>query len=108
MNIDYTAIIAKADARKDALLRFEAAVQQLSGHINEGDDPDLIEAFHTFQEAFNALDAEALALLPPNTGHSLSRWVANMLSTWAYVDKATGGLSCEPTPRNALYALAET
>ena len=106
MNIDYTAIIQKANDRKDALMRFEAAVRQLSSEINESGSPELIEAAYALQQSYNALDAEARALLPGNCELPLVLFVNNMLSMWAFVDKPGAGLG-QMTPRQALYRLGE-
>lgn len=107
MNIDYAAIIEKANARKDALQKFELAVQGLRGEINEAHEPDLISAARDFQNALHALDAEAHALLPQNTAQVLGLFVNNLLSMWAFVDKVSNSaFTVARTPRAALDILA--
>lgn len=107
MNIDYAAIIEKANARKDALQKFELALQGLRGEINESGDPDLITALQDFQKACCALDAEAQNMLPPGALNVARHFAANVLAMWAYVDKISGSaLSIQMTPRAALNALA--
>ena len=109
MNIDYTAIITKANERKEALQAFERAVQGLRGEINEGGHPDLIEALYDFQKAEKNLDEEARQMLPVNGLQPLSLFVNNMLSMWAFVDKISGSaLSVQVSPRAALDILAES
>lgn len=103
MNIDYTAIITKANERKEALQAFERAVQGLRGEINESGHPDLIETLYDFQKAEKNLDEEARRMLPVNGLQPLSLFVNNMLSMWAYVDKISGSaLSVQVSPRAAL------
>lgn len=107
MKIDYVAIIEKANARKDALQKFELAVQGLRGEINEGGHPDLIEALYDFQKAEKGLDEEARRMLPAHGLIPLSQFVNSMLASWVYVDKINGNaLSIQRTPREALDTLA--
>lgn len=107
MNIDYAAIIEKANARKDALQKFELAVQGLRNEINESGHPHLIGALYDFQKAEKGLDEEARHMLPTHGLVPLSLFVNNMLSMWTYVDKISGSaLSIQRTPRAALDILA--
>lgn len=63
MKIDYAAIIAQANARKDALLQFEAAAKQLHCEMSWARET-LLPAAAEFERAYQALDAEARLLLP--------------------------------------------
>ena len=84
MNIDYAAIIQKANDRKDALMRFEVAVTNLSSEINEGPNP-LIEALAGFKKCWEALDGEAQALVGVNYGHLLNTFASDMLVQWSRI-----------------------
>lgn len=107
MNIDYTAIITKANERKDALVQFEEAVRLLRSEINDGNEPDLITAAHLFQTAVNNLDAEAVAMLPGHNLEPVRLFVNNLLSMWAFADKIGGSaFAVQKTPRKALFELA--
>jgi hypothetical protein len=107
MNIDYAAIIQKANDRKDALMRFEAAVRRLSGEINESREPDIIEALRHFQHVATALDQEAQSMLPVNSLHPVLAFANNVLQMWSYVDRSGTSCTAPDTPRKALYRLAE-
>lgn len=103
MNIDYTAIIQKANDRKDALMRFEAAVNELHSEINEGPNP-LIEALAGFKKCWEALDTEAQALVGVNYGHLLNTFSTDMLTQWKRVDSVD--TYRHVSPRGALDKMA--
>lgn len=69
MNINYAEIIEKANARKDALLAFEKAVDNLHAEMIEG-VPDIISYCHEYRRTYKALDNEALELLPGRNFHA--------------------------------------
>ena len=82
MNIDYSAIIAKANARKDALQKFEDAVTNLRAEINEAGGPELITALYDYKTKYDALDLEAIQLLPAEAGRVLWQFASGMLAAW--------------------------
>lgn len=107
MNIDYAAIISKANERKDALLRFESVVLNLRSEIDPDREPDLIVVARAFQKAVSDLDEEARRMLPFHKLQPINQFVNNLLSTWDFVDKLSGSaLSSQLTPRAALQELA--
>lgn len=104
MNIDYAAIIAKANARKDALMRLEAAVTELRSEINENPNP-LIEALAGFKKSWEALDGEAQALVGVNYGHLLNTFANDMLVQWSRINSIDSYRAI--SPRGALDAMAD-
>lgn len=81
MNIDYTAIITKANERKDALIRFEQAAIALKAEMacfEEDTLPVLVE----YQAAYKALDDEARKLLPGTAGHAANVLANDLCGTF--------------------------
>lgn len=109
MNINYAEIIEKANARKDALLAFEKAVNNLHTEMTEG-VPDIISYCHEYERTYKALDNEAQRLLPGdhlNAAHVMGIFAARMLEAWnAMLTKPYGTFPC--TPLEAAVILAGT
>lgn len=86
MNIDYAAIIAKANERKDSLQRFEVASQYLKVQLRTSQP--LLDALAAWKACHEQLDTEARYLLPRSSrgvepcSVSLAMWVGNILSQW--------------------------
>lgn len=72
MNIDYAAIIATANVRKEALQAFEAATIQFKAEMNCFEE-DTLPAVREFIRAYKNLDNEALQLIPKQAAHAA--WV---------------------------------
>lgn len=104
MQIDYTQIIAQANARKDALQSFERAAQDLATEVGASGTPDLIAALEEFQRRLKALDAEALKLVGHQSWALLDTWVGNMLGHWKLIDN--GRIGTAPSIRDLLIDLA--
>lgn len=69
MNIDYAAIIAAANARKEALQAFEQATIVFKAEMDLFKH-DVLPAVRNFIQAYKALDAEAHKLIPVRAGHA--------------------------------------
>jgi hypothetical protein len=102
VNIDYAAIIAKANERKDALIKFELAMQELFGEINESLEPDLIIAARHWVTAWNKLDAEAKEMVSASDGHQVHKFLLTLLQSWRLLDT---GDTWNQKPRDALYKM---
>ena len=79
-SIPYDEIIAKANARKDALQRYEAALHDLVHHL-----PQLqaaVGAMRDLKTAVSSLDAESLALLGDEPVYALNQWVDALLQRY--------------------------
>ena len=105
MNIDYAAIIQKANERKDALQKFEGAVTNLRAEINESGSPELITALYEYKIKYEALDAEAINMLPENAGHVLVVFANDMMAVWNRLLQCSAWIKI--TPYEALEQLSQ-
>lgn len=108
MNINYNDIITKANERKDALKKYEAAVLNLD-YVLSAEAITYQHALQRLKEAHEGLDAEAHKVLPECSGHPaayvLSQWVCNVLSQQGYfILPSNSGI----TPQAALNKLLES
>ena len=104
MKIDYAAIIENANVRKDALQKFERTCHNLQGQITASDQ--LLTALTEFKAAYEALDPEAIKLLPEGAGHAVFNWVGAVLIAW---NSAHNMASYQKmTPSNGLAMLVES
>lgn len=102
MNIDYAAIIAMANDRKDKLMGFEQAAQRLRAELMNSEP--LQAALVEYKAAYDKLDPEAHKLLPPDAGHPVATWAGQMLSYWSYFGKRSD--YCKLSPAQGLELLA--
>lgn len=96
--IPYDEIIAKANARKEALQRYDAALHDFVHQL-----PQLhaaVGAMKDLKAAVGSLDAESLALLGAEPVYALSQWVEALLVH--YDHRATRNSYRKLTPNEGL------